>query len=144
MNISGIPLWKLMMAAGFLLPAVITDIREKKIILIPCLCGILTGLVSGALSDGGFLSACLGLIPGALLIVLSVVLKGTIGTGDGIILAMIGSFVGFTRAVAVLFMALAVSMTVALILLAIKKVSGKTEFPFVPFLCIGYMIMAFI
>ncbi len=141
---TGIPLWKQIVTAGFLIPAFVTDIKEKKILLIPCIIGTLIGIVAGFLIPGGAGEAFEGMIPGAILIVLSRIFKGALGAGDGMILMMIGSFLGLRRSVAVLFAALVLSMAAALVLLAARKVDRKTQFPFVPFLCLGFLITAFL
>jgi len=141
---AGIPLWRLLIIAGFLIPALAGDIKERKISLIPCIIGTASGIITGMLTGMGIRDLLFGLIPGLAVIVISILLKGTIGTGDGVILTMLGSFLGLWRTVTVLFTALMISMIVALVLLMLKKVSGKTEFPFVPFICAGFVVSAFI
>lgn len=144
LELIGIPLWKLLLTTGFLIPSFITDLREKRVFLFPSLLGTITGLITGFVSNPGIRGAFEGMIPGVVIIVLAFLLKGAIGAGDGVILAMIGSFLGFRRAVAVLSAALIVSMIVALILLGLRKAGRKTQFPFVPFICLGFVITAFI
>ena len=81
--------------------AALPDQRSKRIpVWIP---GVFFAAAAGAnLFDHSFISKWelwAGAVPGALLLLLSIVLKGKIGEGDGICLAVCGLFTGITAAV---------------------------------------------
>ena len=143
MNIGSVPVWRIILAAGFLIPALMTDLREKKINIIPCIAGILLAILT-AIPTGDIKTALWGLIPGTLIIMTALMTKGAIGLGDGFVLTLTGSFMGFWKCTALLFAALFIAMVISLILLATKKASKKTEFPFVPFICAGFAIAVFL
>ncbi len=126
----------------FMIPALITDIRKKKINVPLCIGGILAGIAL-SVAFGDIRVSLTGLIPGVCLTAIAFLSKEAIGAGDGLILMMIGSILGFWKSVAVLFTALLIAMVIALILLAVKKAGRKTSFPFVPFLLAGVTLSAF-
>lgn len=82
----------------------------------------------------------LGLLPGIVLLVVSFVTKESIGQGDGMVLCILGVFCGAKQAVAILGMAFTLCALLAVILLACKRVTKKTELPFLPCLCAGYCL----
>ncbi len=90
----------------------------------------------------GSLSASIlsGLLPGLFVLLLAYLTKESIGSGDGILLCAFGLFAGFAETIAVFGMALFLSAVTAMALLVLKRAGRKTELPFVPFLCGGYMI----
>jgi len=81
-----------------------------------------------------------GLIPGIGLLLISFVTKESIGTGDGLVLCVIGMFCGMKQTAAVLGMALILSAVLAMVLLVCKRAGKKTELPFLPCLCAGYFL----
>lgn len=90
----------------------------------------------------GSLSAALltGLIPGVAVLVLAFFTKESIGTGDGLTICAFGMLYGFTETVAVFGMALFLSAAAAMVLLVLHRAGRKTELPFIPFFCGGYVI----
>lgn len=81
-----------------------------------------------------------GTIPGILLLLLAFCSGESIGKGDGLVLFMLGIYCGVAKAVAVLGMALLLVAVLALILLVLKRANRKTELPFLPCLCAGYLL----
>jgi len=116
------------------------DMKYKKIpvaglvvfgvvVLIYCLC-IGTGLYS-------MLS---GLVPGAVVLLVSLCTKESIGTGDGLMLLVLGMFCGFRTILSVLGTALVFTAFTAMLLLIFRRAGRKTELPFLPFLFAGYVL----
>lgn len=66
-------------------------------------------------------------------------LKGGIGMGDGMLLCVLGGYLGFIKSLSILLTALYLAAGCSIVLLLIKKVEKKTEIPFVPFLCAAYI-----
>lgn len=85
------------------------------------------------------MSRLLGLAIGLVLILLGKLLKGQIGTGDGIILCVTGFCLGFRDNLNLLFYALTITALVSLFLLLLRKAGKKDTLPFVPFLFLSYL-----
>ncbi|HKM34270.1 MAG TPA: prepilin peptidase [Lachnospiraceae bacterium] len=90
-----------------------------------------------------FLSRIIGMIPGTLLLLLSRLTKEKIGQGDGILLIILGLFMGFDGILVILCIGLFLQSLLACFLLIIKKADIQTKIPFVPFLLAGN-IMVFV
>ena len=76
---------------------------------------------------------------GIIFIVLSMVSK-EIGTGDGVLLVILGLMVGIRRLISILFVALILCAAVAAVLCLSGKATRKSRVPFVPFLLGGFLI----
>ena len=81
-----------------------------------------------------------GLVPGILLLVVSFVTRGSIGEGDGLVLCVLGLFCGVKQTVAILGMAFFLCAALSVLLLLCRRVNKKTELPFLPCLCSGYVL----
>lgn len=116
------------------------DIREKKI---PVMATVLFGvavMIYRLCTGTAILDLLLGLLPGAGLLLAAFCTKESIGTGDGLVLCMLGLFCGMRETVAILGMALVLSALLAIVLLVFKRVGRKAELPFLPCLCSGYLL----
>ena len=82
----------------------------------------------------------IGLIPGILLLLLAFATQESIGTGDGLILCVLGLFCGWRQCLAIFGMALLLSALLSIILLLCHKAGRKTELPFLPSLLGGYLL----
>ena len=107
---------------------------------------VLDGVCSGVsadilLSQGSFPWKRLwGILPGAGVLVLSSVLRGSIGKGDGYLLCISGIALGLEQNMALLFYGLFLAGSTAMVLLILQKVKRDTKLPFVPFLFAGYIL----
>ncbi len=81
-----------------------------------------------------------GLVPGALVLLLAIVTKESIGIGDGLMLCVLGMFCGWRQCLAVFGMALVLSAVLAMVLLVCRRAGRKTELPFLPSLFGGYLL----
>jgi len=75
---------------------------------------------------------------------LSKLLKGGIGSGDGYVLGLITLFLGWEQMVIVFLSALVLSGVVGILLIVSGKGHKKTILPFVPFIAIVQMMILFI
>ncbi len=81
-----------------------------------------------------------GLIVGVLLLLLSVLTKGSFGMGDAKLLGVTAAFTGVSYLVQIIFWGMLCAFVYSIYLLACKKGSKKTELPFVPFLMGGMIV----
>ena len=81
-----------------------------------------------------------GIVPGAGLLLTAFCTKESIGFGDGMVLCVLGLFLGIKGSLAVLGMALVFAALLAAVLLVLKRAGKKTELPFLPCLFAGYLI----
>ena len=81
-----------------------------------------------------------GLMPGIVVLVLAFATRESIGTGDGLVVCLLGLFCGWRQCLAVFSMALIVSAVLAMVLLVCRKAGRKTELPFLPGLFGGYLL----
>lgn len=91
-------------------------------------------------AGAGLVELLTGLVPGAGLLLISFCTRESIGFGDGMILCVLGLFLGIKDALAVLGMALFFAAMLAAVLLVLKRAGRKTELPFLPCLFAGYLL----
>ena len=137
------------MVSGILIMGVLSiyDIRTKKIPVYGFAVVFVYSLISvfcfgdrpEVWTDVG-----LSIIPGLMLIGLSVITEGKVGVGDGIIIAALGPGLGFERCVYMLTLALIFNCIFAGVLLALHKVKPKTRIPFVPFVTMSMGVISFV
>jgi len=85
----------------------------------------------------------IGLIPGIVAIVLSVITREQIGMGDGLILLSVGCFQSIKDILSMLFFSFVILTIISIFLLAIRRVGRKSQVPFVPFMLMGQIIVIF-
>lgn len=82
----------------------------------------------------------LGMVPGFVILIFSVVSHGSIGMGDGMLLMAIGIYLGVVPTVWLIVYAVFISAFCALFLQFVKKKDKDYEMPFVPFLLAAFFI----
>ncbi len=80
-----------------------------------------------------------GMLIGILFIVVAKLSAGAIGAGDGMVMAVVGLYVGFERNLEILFIAFLASALVGIILWITRKKKRKETMPFLPFVLTGYL-----
>ena len=112
------------------------------VVLLLLLDGMCNGRMAGILlSPEGFPWQNLwGVLPGVSLLILSRLMNGCIGKGDGYLLCISGIALGLKINLSLLFFALLLAGGISAVLLAIRKVRKDTKLPFVPFLLGGYLM----
>lgn len=101
-----------------------------------CVVGAMLQMQSGT---GTFWDIFLGAAVGLSVLLCSILGKEQIGTGDGILLLLLGIFCG-RKVLWVLWLASLTGSAKAIYLLITKKGSKKTRFAFVPALGVGYAV----
>ena len=81
-----------------------------------------------------------GLVLGGILFVLALVLKTALGMGDAKMFLVLGLLYGLNDAYTMMLLSMVVMAVVALVLLALKKVTPKTSIPMAPFVTVGFLI----
>ncbi|MDD2972333.1 MAG: prepilin peptidase [Lachnospiraceae bacterium] len=81
-----------------------------------------------------------GVIPGLICLVLGKITREGIGFGDGYLIGIIGMYMGLSKIVGVVIIAFFLIALCSMVLMMIKRVSRKTELPFVPALLVAYGI----
>lgn len=133
----------LFLTAGFLCILSVSDIRTKTI---PGWAAPVFGagmiVIHIFLKDLSFTGCLAGLIPGAVLLLLSVAFRSQIGTGDGAAVLVCGLATGFEKTFAALTAAFVFCAIFSGILLILKRIRRSDSLPFLPFLAAAYMLMA--
>ena len=80
---------------------------------------------------------CIGLIPGAALLMISLVTSGGLGMGDVLMAFCLGPVFGASMMSAALFAGFFLCSISSLILLIFRKITLKGELAFLPFLTLG-------
>lgn len=126
------------------------DIRWKRIptallgagTIWAILCVILQVLQKGV--GEAMMAAFLSVLPGVGLLLLSLLTEKKVGSGDGLILILLGLFEGVERAVQVFCLGLFLQSLLAVGLLIFKKADKQTCIPFLPFLLISRLLILFL
>lgn len=125
-------------AALYLILCTLKDIKTYTISLpLSILTGLTLIILRLSIPDTTIYSILLSLIPGCVILLLAYMTHESIGYGDGIVLNVIGIALGLNSLIFLLLMALIFSSVFALFLI-LKRKSGKTTFPFVPFISCSY------
>lgn len=80
----------------------------------------------------------------AFLAVCYLLLRRGMGMGDVKLLFIIGIYTSFTEMIQILFFGALIAFVFSMAYSARKKMDRKREYPFVPFLCLGYVINLFL
>lgn len=125
---------------GILIGFSVYDIKTKRIPVMAALIFGIIVLAYGISKKAEILELAAGTVPGLTLLLLAYVTKESIGFGDGLVLCMIGLFCGLEETLVVFSVALMSAAFLAMILLVMRRVKRKTELPFLPCLCLGYLV----
>ena len=124
---------------GLLIANTIRDIRKREILLLPTILvlagGVIRNMASADVEMWRWLPA---LLPGGVLLLLSIAASGKVGFGDGLAVCAAGIWCGMETILLSLFFALLMVPAAAGILLLRKKRAG--EVPFIPFLLAGFIL----
>ncbi len=120
------------------------DLRYKKIPLLVTLLSGIIGMGLSVLDQREWIDVLYAVVPGLVCIGIGRITRQAIGYGDGFLLCAMGFHVSFEVILSVGMMAIILGGVVALAGLVFRKIRGKDELPFVPFLFvawIGYILM---
>ena len=133
------------MVLAIMLIASVCDIRKKEIsLLFITICGALSLLrIASEFYRGQTqpLDVLISLIPGAVMLVLSLLTRQQVGLGDGLLLIFAGPALGGDTAIFGICAALFGSSIFSAVILAFRLADRKTRIPFVPFMTLGMGVM---
>lgn len=120
----------------------VSDIKYRLVpIWPPALYAAVLLIIHLLLQDLGISEVICGLIPGGILLLLAALTRVCVGAGDGLVTLACGCVLGFSVEFPALVMALLFCAVYALIQIIRKKISGRDELPFLPFLAAGHAAM---
>lgn len=115
------------------------DIKKKKIpvymLIILAAAGIISNLTVG---EFNIEKRIIAMLPGIIMIMVSMVTKQQIGYGDGLIILLMGLYINIDDILSIVLSAFLVSSVFAIILMTVFKKKKNFEMAFSPFLLIGY------
>ena len=127
-----------------LLMASISDFKRKEIPVFflggagaLALLSMVLSIVSGSFTTVDVIS----LVPGALMILISIFTRGELGLADGIMVMSLGPVFGLDKSLLGLIASLFLSCIFSIGILVLKKGNRKTRLPFIPFLAAGTGVM---
>ncbi len=123
-----------------LLSAALEDIKSREISNIVPVALILSGLVSIIISGDIFGRIMASLVFGAVFLLLSFVLKGSIGLGDVRLISCSAFALGFERMLGTLVISLVLVFLMSIILLSFNRMGRKGVIPFAPFILLGFLV----
>lgn len=122
----------------------ITDYKSKKIPLWPIVTVLCVGILNLFLQYGRDWKSILGGAGmGAAICILSKATGNRIGMGDGLVITVIGIFMGVKLTFICMSGAFFLASLVALFLLFIKKAGRKDKMPFIPYIFAAYIILIY-
>lgn len=127
-----------------LLPSALLDIKQKKIWLPWLGAFFVESVVLLLIGVSNWNIFVFGMLPGVVLIVVSIVTRGEIGLGDGYLVCVLGSLVGLKDIVNILTWAILLLAVTGIFLVVVKHWGRKSTLPFVPFLLVAYIMQVFI
>ncbi|MCI9448161.1 MAG: prepilin peptidase [Lachnospiraceae bacterium] len=120
------------------------DVRHKRLTIVYILMfgigGVILHLFAPVCS---IYSILCGMLLGIAMILVSLITRGNVGIGDGMLLLVTGVYLGGYGNLQLLMTGLLLSALWALGLLAFKKKKGKDEIAFAPFLLLAYFVLLF-
>lgn len=123
-----------------LIIASIQDIRQKKISLILLGVSFIITIISLCLQrEISIMNHIWGSIIGMFLCSVSILTRGAIGWGDGLMFTVLGVGLGFFITINILFLTLFLAALYSIWLLLIKKVNRKKTIPLIPFMLMGFV-----
>lgn len=127
----------------------IYDVRQKTIPLWILGAGGVWAVINSAILVGelGMLhtlqTVAVGILPGAMLLLLGFLTEKKVGYGDGLLLMIMGILEGGKTVLFVFSIGLFLQSILAVVLVIIKKADKQTKIPFAPFLLVARTVVLF-
>jgi prepilin signal peptidase PulO-like enzyme (type II secretory pathway) len=134
--------------AVFLIINTINDIRKREIHLVTIPFFILVFFIYLCFLQeqdewkSSVVFALKGVIPGILLIIISVLTRGAVGIGDGLAVFVCGLFIGFLKNLMLVMGGFMLAAVGGVILIRLKKADRRTVLPFLPFLTVMFGLLS--
>ena len=136
-------MWKFVVLSLWLGIMAVIDLRWKRIpVWLLAVGGMIVTIMSFnqyTQAAKSFAELIWGLVPGALLLLMSVATKKA-GIADGIVLLLLSLPLDYRECIVGFVLSLLIMSFVSLLLLVLGKVKGNSKLPYLPFLLAGYMI----
>jgi len=110
------------------------------LLLISILGGLGGALYSLLGKDASLINVGMAFLPGVIALILSYITREQLGYGDGLLILALGGCLGLQQTIVVVGIALGASFVTSVALVLSRKVSRTQKIPFVPFLCVGWLI----
>lgn len=130
----------------FLFVGMLWDIKKKtvpKIYLVVWAIGAITYLISEIAGEKSIFSIFWALIPGFVVLLISLITGEKIGLGDGLILLCVGCFQGVKDVLCMLFFSFVILTVFLILFLVMRRVGRTSRVPFVPFMFMGQLMVMF-
>lgn len=126
----------------YLLVTGVSDIRKKTVNILLLSTGIIPVILSFFINDGPDLTdRCIGLIPGIIILAIAVLSHEKIGKADAFVFCIIGATFGLAGEIAFMGAAFLLASFASLAMLAMGRITRKSEIPFIPFILAGYLMV---
>lgn len=115
------------------------DIKKKKIPVYMLIILAAVGITSNfTMGEFNIEKRIIAMLPGIIMIMVSMVTKQQIGYGDGLLILIMGLYINIDDILSIVLSAFLVSSVFAIILMTVFKKKKNFEMAFSPFLLIGY------
>lgn len=115
------------------------DIKRKKIPVYMLIVLAAAGIISNfTVGEFDIEKRIIAMLPGMILLIVSMVTKQQIGYGDGLIILIMGLYIDIDDILSIVLSSFLLSSIAAIILMTVFKKKKNFEMAFSPFLLIGY------
>lgn len=118
------------------------DIKSRQITVMVTLGSALAGLICHLVYQSHSIYSMLGgMVFGGLILLFSVLSKGKIGQGDGIVFMLTGLYLGVEKNLALMLLSFVLAGCWAFLLIIFLHRDKKEKIPFIPFLFLAYLLI---
>ena len=115
------------------------DIKRKKIPIYMLIILAAAGIISNfTVGEFDIEKRIIAMLPGMILLIVSMITKQQIGYGDGMIILIMGLYIDIDDILSIVLSSFLLSSIAAIILMTVFKKKKNFEMAFSPFLLIGY------
>ncbi len=120
----------------------IEDVRERQIRIIWIVGMAVVAMLDMLLNVSAYkiVDVFAGLLPGSVLVILSLIFPKHIGCGDGLVLLALGGLLGLADTLVVFFVSTLVAAGMALVICVLNRNSREILLPNIVFYLLGYMV----
>lgn len=128
----------------FLVIGTVSDLRKRTLPIMLFavfgLSGIVINITAGQVKAGLTVNWLFGFVLGIVFIAISLISDKKLGMGDALAILVTGIYLGGNDSALAVLYAMMVASLFSIVFLVLKKGSGKTELPFMPFLLTGCIL----
>lgn len=131
---------KMVALGGMLVGMTVMDMKWKRVSAMALLACCALGWIFVLYRGDELSEPLMGMIPGAILYLVSVLSHEKIGKGDALLFLCAGIYLGFWKTISLLWISVLLSGIFGAFLILVKKKSPEYEIPFVPFVLCGFLL----